>query len=209
MSTEHLFAFVTFAFIASITPGPNNLMLMASGSVFGLRRTIPHIGGVVFGFAVLLGAMSLGLGLLLERVPALTLTVQWAGAAWLAWLGGKLVYLAFATRQQSEAPGANKPDAQTRPLYALEAALFQWANPKALVMTASCAAAFGALSPFVSVRLGVMISIFSLIGVGTSVLWTLAGSTLSVWLDTGSKAMAAQIMMGLLFIATAVYLVTL
>ncbi|XUU60826.1 LysE family translocator [Erythrobacter sp. HA6-11] len=203
MSTEHLFAFITFAIIASITPGPNNLMLMASGSVFGLRRTIPHILGVVFGFAVLLGAMILGLGLLLEQVPAVTKTVQLAGAVWLAWLGCKLAYSALSSADQ---PRAGQRSAKDRPLYAFEAALFQWANPKALVMTASCAAAFGALSASVSVRLAVMISVFSIIGIVTSVLWVLAGSTIARWLNTGWSARAAQIVMGLLFVGTGVYL---
>lgn len=206
MSTEHLFAFVNFALLASITPGPNNFMLMASGSVFGLRQTFPHIAGVVFGFAVLLGAMILGLGLLLHRLPALTLAVQLAGAAWLSWLGGKLVYQALVNTDRND---TNKPGVSSRPLYASEAALFQWANPKALVMTASCAAAFGGLSSSVSIRLGVMISIFSFIGLFTSLLWTLAGSTLSRWLDSGWRAKVAQVIMGILFIGTAVYLMTL
>jgi threonine/homoserine/homoserine lactone efflux protein len=181
-------------------------MLMASGSVFGLRKTAPHIFGVVFGFAVLLGAMILGLGLLLQQVPALTATLQFAGSAWLAWLGIKLVYLAMVDTSDRDSA---KPSLRTRPLYASEAALFQWANPKALVMTASCAAAFAALSSSVSVRLVAMITIFTVIGLFTSALWTLAGSTLSRWLDTGRRAKAAQTVMGALFIGTAVYLATL
>lgn len=161
---------------------------MASGSVFGLKRTLPHIFGVVFGFAILLGAMILGLALVLEQMPALTLSVQLAGALWLAWLEAKSVYLAFAAAGEKS---SDRPIANAAPLNAFEADLFQWANPKALVITASCAAAFGALSPSVYVRAGVIISIISLVGLVTSAIWTLAGSTLLRWLDTGWRAKAA------------------
>ncbi len=201
MSTEILLTFIIFSFTASITPGPNNLMMMASGGVFGLKRTIPHIIGVVLGFGVLLGAMILGLGLLMERAPGLTLAVQIAGASWLAWLGLKLCWSALHYEKKNN---ENSRKSQARPLKFSEAALFQWANPKALVMTTSCAAAFTGLSDIVWVRLIVMTTIFSFIGLGTSLLWTIMGSSLSRWLETGRKAAISQFLMGLLFVMTAI-----
>lgn len=198
MSIELLLTFVAFAFMASITPGPNNLMMMASGSVFGLRQTVPHIVGVVLGFAVLLAAMIAGLGMLLESIPAVALTVQLIGATWLFWLG-----LRFCLSAGNSGQSAAQETA-ARPLRTVEAALFQWANPKALAMTASCSAAFSSLSPSVPVRLTVMVTVFSLIGLATSVLWTMAGSKLAQILATGRSAVIAQVVMGLLFIATAI-----
>lgn len=201
MSLELLLAFITFASVATITPGPNNLMLMSSGTVFGFRRTLPHILGVVLGLALLLGSMILGLGMLIERVPALARAVQFAGSAWLAWLGIRLFWGAI-TSGDTDREAAGKSSG--RPLRALEAVLFQWANPKAIALTASCAAAFASLSTSVAMRLVVMIFIYSLSALLASLLWTIVGSTLAHLLSSGQSGRVAQIIMGLLFIATSV-----
>ena len=71
MTPELLLAFITFAFVTSVTPGPNNMMLLASGVNFGLRRSIPHMLGISLGFMLLVTATGLGLGQLFERVPVL------------------------------------------------------------------------------------------------------------------------------------------
>lgn len=199
IALDLLLAFTAFAFLASITPGPNNLM-MASGGVFGFRRTLPHIVGVVTGLAVLLGGMVLGLGLLLERLPGITKTIQLLGTAWLGWLGIRLVWAAY---KAVETPGNDQGQTAARPLTVQEAALFQFANPKALVMTTSCAGAFAQLSSSVAIRMTVMVVIFSFMGILTSLVWTLAGSTLSILLQSGRSARIAQAIMGLLFFATA------
>ncbi|NNU17510.1 LysE family translocator [Parvularcula sp. ZS-1/3] len=201
MSIELLLTFIAFAFTASITPGPNNLMMMASGSVFGFRKTLPHITGVVLGFAVLLSAMIAGLGLVLEGLPAITIGVQVIGAGWLFWLG---LSLCLSAKDHSAVTRHIPSVTSARPFRAIEAALFQWANPKALAMTASCAAAFSALAPSVVLRLTVMVTVFSVIGALTSVLWTLVGCRLAKLLATGSSAYIAQLVMGLLFIATSI-----
>ena len=83
--------FMTFTFVMSITPGPNNVMLTASGANFGFRRTLPHIGGVGFGFAVQLLAVCAGLSALFARWPALQVILGWAGAAYLVYLGWHLL----------------------------------------------------------------------------------------------------------------------
>lgn len=201
MSIEHVLAFTTFAMVATITPGPNNLMLMSSGSVFGFRQTLPHIAGVVSGLAVLLSAMILGLGLLIEQWPVVMRAVQFAGGAWLAWLGARLLWAAIG---QQIASHNTESAAAGRPLRALEAALFQWANPKAIAMTASCAAAFTALSPSIAIRFLTMVSIYSLSALISSFLWTLTGSSLALLLSSGQSARIAKIIMGVLFIATAI-----
>src|SRR5881275_3523066 len=79
--------FVTYTFVMSITPGPNNVMLTASGAHFGLRRTLPHILGVGGGFVVQLLAVCAGLSALFARWPALQRTLGWVGAAYLLYLG--------------------------------------------------------------------------------------------------------------------------
>ena len=110
-------ALVLFAFACSITPGPNNMMLMASGANFGLRRTVPHWLGIMAGFGALLLACGLGLGGLFTAYPVLHEILKWAGAAY-------LLYLAFRiATAKSISPG--KGGAPARPMSFLGGAAFQ------------------------------------------------------------------------------------
>lgn len=124
MSIEILFALVGFAFVSSITPGPNNLMLLASGTNFGFWRTLPHMLGIALGFCFLLLCTGFGLGQLLERAPILHTMLKVAGASY-------LVYLAW--RIANSGPVENA-ETVGRPMRFIEAAAFQWVNPKAWVM---------------------------------------------------------------------------
>ena len=86
-----LIPLASYAFISSITPGPNNIMLTASGITFGMRRSIPHILGIPFGFGVQLALCAYGLGALLIQVPAANIALKVFGTAY-------LVYLAWTLR---------------------------------------------------------------------------------------------------------------
>ena len=123
----------TYSFVMSITPGPNNVMVTAAGAAFGYRRTIPHMLGIGIccGFQILL--MALGMGTLFQAVPALQETLRWAGAAY-------LVYLAWRLLQAGLAVG--EAEARARPLTFLEAAAFQWLNPKAWMIAITKATVF-------------------------------------------------------------------
>jgi len=81
-----LIAFANVAVVASITLGPNNLMVLASGAAFGMRATLPHIAGIALGFAVMLSAVVFGLGAVLEQHPVLWSVLKWAGIIWLCHL---------------------------------------------------------------------------------------------------------------------------
>lgn len=129
---EKLLPLASFAFVASITPGPNNLMLAASGVGFGLRRTLPLLFGVCAGFALLLLACGLGVGTLLERWPAALPLLKAAGTAYLVWLAWKI--------RGSLRPGTHP--ASERPISFLAGAAFQFVNPKAWLMGITAAAAF-------------------------------------------------------------------
>ena len=83
--------FVTYTFVMSITPGPNNVMLTASGANFGFRRTVPHILGIGVGFVVQLLAVCAGLSALFARWPALQSALGWVGAAYLLYLGWRML----------------------------------------------------------------------------------------------------------------------
>ncbi len=87
---EILYALMVFCFVAAITPGPNNLMLLASGVNFGFQRTIPHMMGVGLGFALMVGLVGVGLDAVFWRFPALLPTMRYAGAAYMLWLAARL-----------------------------------------------------------------------------------------------------------------------
>lgn len=133
MSLDHILALTVFAFVSSITPGPNNLMLLASGVNFGFARTIPHMLGIAAGFASLLLAVGLGLGALLVAFPVLHVVLKIAGGAY-------LLYLAWRIATSRSMVSGREQGA--RPMRFAEAAAFQWVNPKAWVMAVSAMAIY-------------------------------------------------------------------
>ncbi|WP_170775199.1 LysE family translocator [Ruegeria lacuscaerulensis] len=124
MTYDLLFALTMFAFVSSITPGPNNLMLMASGANFGFRRTVPHMLGIGIGFTVMVLLVGAGLAQVFMRVPLLYSALKILSVAYLLWLAWKIAHAAPATR--GEIAGT--------PMTFGQAAAFQWVNPKAWTM---------------------------------------------------------------------------
>ncbi|GIT90085.1 lysine transporter LysE [Jannaschia pagri] len=113
-----------FAFVSSITPGPNNLMIMASGANFGVARSWPHALGISGGFGAMIVLVGLGLAQAFEAVPMLRPLLATISVVYLLWLAWKIAH-------------ASAPDvagAKGRPMTFLQAALFQWVNPKAWTM---------------------------------------------------------------------------
>ena len=90
MSHPLLIAFVVFAAVMFFTPGPNNIMLLSSGLTYGFRRTLPHIAGITFGFAFMVGAVGLGLGTIFIAYPVLQTILKYAGAAYLIYLAAAI-----------------------------------------------------------------------------------------------------------------------
>ncbi|MCF5142619.1 LysE family translocator [Pseudomonas sp. PA-6-1D] len=125
MSTSLLSAFVLFAFVSSITPGPNNTMLLASGVNFGFRRSMPHALGISIGFMLLVMSVGLGLGEVFKVFPWAYTVLRYVGAAYLLYLAWKI----------ATAGGMSEnPDERGKPMTFLGAAAFQWVNPKAWIM---------------------------------------------------------------------------
>lgn len=126
--------FIAFAFSMSATPGPNNMMLTASGANYGFRRTVPHMMGITIGCMVLMSAVALGLGALFQQWPPLQAALKVAGSLYLLRLAWKIAC--------APALDQAKLNAKSKPLTFLQAAAFQFANPKAWVMTISGIASF-------------------------------------------------------------------
>lgn len=165
---ESLLPLVSFVFVASITPGPNNLMLAASGIGFGLRRTLPHIAGIAVGFAALLVVCALGTGALIAGIAGAGLVMQIAGSAYLVYLAVRL----GSSRLGVAGAGSD------RPLSFAGAAAFQFINPKAWMMALTCAGVF--LPGLGNEPAGIML--LALIGTMVNLpcvsLWAVAGSTI-------------------------------
>jgi threonine/homoserine/homoserine lactone efflux protein len=124
MPYEMFAALVVFVFATAFTPGPNNIMVTASGVNFGFMRTVPHMAGITIGFMVLIAACALGLGLVFTAVPSLQTVLKVAGAAYMLWLAWKV----------ANSSGSGDDVELAQPMTFWQAAAFQWVNPKALVM---------------------------------------------------------------------------
>ncbi|HYD96037.1 MAG TPA: LysE family translocator [Noviherbaspirillum sp.] len=163
---ESLLPLSLFAFVSSITPGPNNIMLTSSGIRFGFRRSLPHMLGIVFGFGVMLALCAAGVGSLLLAMPGLHVAMKACGSAY-------LLYLAWQLRNMSLGQGN---DGQARPMSFGGAALFQFVNPKAWVMALTGVSAF--LPPVQPVWLAV--ALFCLVFCAINL------PCVSVWAGTGA-----------------------
>jgi threonine/homoserine/homoserine lactone efflux protein len=169
---ELLLPLASFAFVASITPGPNNMMLSASGIAFGLRRTVPHMCGVWVGFALLLMLCGAGVGAVIVRFPALAFALKTIGTVY-------LLYLAWTMRHALE-PRAQS--AAMRPLKFAEAVAFQFVNPKGWVMAVTAVSVF---VPDLEPRwraVALMCAVFSAINLPCVGSWAVLGAGLKGWL---------------------------
>lgn len=189
--STQLSALLLFALVSSITPGPNNTMLLASGVNFGFLRSLPHMLGISCGFALLILTVGLGLGALFERVPVLHTVLRYVGAAYLLWLAWKMA---------RAAPPDARGDGNARPLGFLGAAAFQWVNPKAWVM------AFGAITAYLpdqSVRSVVIVTlVFALVNLPSVGLWTGCGTMLRSLLQNPVRLRRFNLLMALLLVAS-------
>lgn len=190
-----------FAAITSITPGPNNFMQMSSGALFGFRRTIPHIAGIQFGFATLIASCVFGLGVVVEQFPWLVTIVKVIGAVWLIWLALKFFKAAL---RPGESLNSSSTKSGARPLKFHEAAFFQWANPKALIMGLVAAGLYVEIAQSTVLRAFILCATFLCVGIVSSTTWTLAGHTLNRYMSSGRTAIALNAIMGLLLVATAI-----
>jgi len=173
MTTPFVLPLALFVLTMSISPGPNNVMLTASGVNFGFRRTLPHMLGVSSGVMLMLLAVGLGLGTLFVRFPVLNTVLKYAGAAY-------LLYLAWRLACASEFDSAS---GNARPFTFLEAVLFQWVNPKAWVMVIGAIATYVPQQGFFG-NLLVLLLVFAIVNLPSITVWVCAGTMLRNLLRT-------------------------
>ena len=193
---EKLLPFILFSFVGSITPGPNNMISTASGAAFGFARTVPQMLGVSLGYPLMIVAFGFGLGEVLRRAPWLHEALRYAGAAFLLYLAWRI----------ARAAGPERTEAK-RPLTLLEAALFQWLNPKAWTLSLGTIAAFTTpgldFTGFLA-EIGLIAALSGAIAFGSLAVWCLFGMAIAGLLaDERKRRIFQYALAGLLTLSVA------
>lgn len=193
MAFEWLLPLAGFAWVTCITPGPNNVLLTASGARFGFRRTLPHVVGISAGMGVMLLLVSLGLGALFQQWPIWQTVLRVLGSGYLLWLG----YL-IARSAPLNAPAAQEEAQQRQPWALHQALLFQFINPKAWLMSISAIGSFTLLGSDYWLSVGLLIGVFCLICLKTCLVWAQFGVQVGRWLRSPRAWQRFNRVMGLL-----------
>ncbi|MBR2573801.1 MAG: LysE family translocator [Loktanella sp.] len=192
MSYDILIALVGFAFASSVTPGPNNVMLMASGANYGLRRTVPHMLGISVGHAFMVfmvGVVLLGVFL---TYPALNIVLKVVSAAYMLWLAWKI----------ANAVPPEMKQVTGKPFTFLQAAAFQWVNPKAWFMATTAISAYAPQDRGLVLGSLMVAGIFATTNLPAVTIWAWIGVQLRRWLGTARRLRVFNISMALLLVAS-------
>lgn len=171
MDQATIISFALFSFVAAFTPGPNNLMLTASGVNYGFKRSLPHICGVTAGFMLLVLSAGLGLSTLFAAFPGIYEILRVISFGFLIYVGWKIAMA-----------GPIEDAKATTPLSFATAFAFQWVNPKAISVTLSTITAYTGASDTPTFDLVIILSLFFLVTVGSTVAWTIAGQYIGKFL---------------------------
>jgi len=190
LTAETLLALAVFATVATVTPGPNNALLLASGINHGFRRTLPLMAGIAFGFPVMVLAVGLGLGEVFRRLPWLHGAVKVAGGLYLLWLAWRIA-----------TAGEPPPGEAPRPLTFLQGAGFQWVNPKAWAMAVSAIAAYTVPAAYAPTTLMVAL-VFLAVALPSVALWAASGAGLGRLVAGPRERRLVNITLALLLVAS-------
>jgi threonine/homoserine/homoserine lactone efflux protein len=191
MTPELLAALALFALASSVTPGPNNTMLLASGANFGMRRTLPHMAGVVLGFLFLMASTGLGLGALFTAFPVLHTVLKAVGAAY-------LIYLAVKIARSS---GIGMDETGARPMTFWQAVAFQWVNPKAWAMALGAVTTYAPRDGYAANVL-IITLVFGLVNLPCVAAWAGTGVALRRFLDRPGVLRVFNVVMATLLIVS-------
>lgn len=189
MDIQFMLSVAMFATVTSGTPGPNNVMLTASGASFGYRRTLPHMFGIVLGILAMNLMVAAGLGVMFERYPAVQQGLKLAASAYLVYLAWRI-----ATAQSGRKAG----DTEARPMSLLEGALFQFLNPKAWMMVMTAMSSFTLAGDQYWVSVLWVALIFMLFGLPCISLWAAFGTVVGRLLSSPVAWRCFNLLMGLL-----------
>ncbi len=190
MTYDLILPLMMFALVSSITPGPNNLMLLASGANFGFRRSLPHMLGISLGFALMALLVGLGLAQVFEVYPVLKLVLKVLSVAYMLFLAWKIANAA--------APKA--VDAVGKPFTFLQAAAFQWVNPKAWAMALTAVTVYAPNQEFAVIA--VVAAVFSVVNLPSVTFWAVLGQQAQRFLINHRRLRVFNITMAVLLVAS-------
>ena len=191
MSADILIALVTFCVVSTVTPGPNNMMLLSSGATFGFRRTLPHMFGISLGCVVMVLLLGLGLAGVIARLPWLYTVLHIVSTAYLLYLSWRI----------ATSTGVGGRTARARPLTFFDAAAFQWVNPKAWAMCLGAATSF-TRPDHLTADVPIVALILAACGLPLIALWAGGGTMLRHLLDRPGALRAFNFGMAALLVAS-------
>jgi threonine/homoserine/homoserine lactone efflux protein len=192
MTLTIFLALCVFSLVSSVTPGPNNVMLFASGVNFGFTRTIPHMLGISIGFGVMLAAVGAGIGALVTQVPSMLLAIKVIGGIYMLWLAWKI----------ANSGPVEQADGTAKPMTFMQAALFQWVNPKAWMMGTFAMATYTTIGNY-WVNVALICLAFTIINLPCVAVWAGFGQALReilkdpLWLRIFNITMALALVVSL------------
>lgn len=192
MTYEILIALVGFAFASSVTPGPNNLMLMASGANYGLRRTLPHMLGISLGHAFMVAMVGIVLLQIFMTYPVLNVALKVLSATYMLWLAWKIA-------------NAVPPEAKEvtgKPFTFLQAAAFQWVNPKAWFMAITAISAYAPQDRGLIVGSLMVAVVFAAVNLPSVTVWAWMGVQVRRWLGTARRLRVFNVTMAALLVVS-------
>jgi threonine/homoserine/homoserine lactone efflux protein len=191
MTYEILLGLTVFALVSSLTPGPNNLMLMASGANFGFRRSIPHMLGVSLGFTLMVLLVGIGLVQVFEAFPVSYTLLKVVSLTYLLYLAWKIA---------TAAPASSDADKTGTPMTFIQAALFQWVNPKAWTMALTAVSVYSPSHSLTAVAF--VAGVFGAINFPCIGVWTTMGQQLQRILTNPMRLRAFNVSMALLLVGS-------
>lgn len=196
MSQQELLAFLVFAFVAAVTPGPSNVLVMAAGARAGFRGGLPCLAGVVIGMAALMSAATFGLGGFINAYPTSLAILKWGGSLFLLWLAWK-VASAPAMRP------SNGATARTEPVGFRAALAFQWVNPKSWVVSVSAAAAYSGSGDLGILERALLLGgLFAVAAAPSCAVWLAFGASMQRWLTNERRSQVFNIGMGIALVGS-------
>ncbi|AZG73870.1 MULTISPECIES: LysE family translocator [Shewanella] len=189
---ELVFAIALFAFSAGITPGPNNIMLMTSGVNFGIKRSIPHLMGISLGFPTMILAVGLGLSAIFQAYPFIHIVIKVIGISY-------LLYLSWLIANSSSKMEGKKV---SKPFSFLQAAAFQWVNPKGWIMAVGAIATFTSVQQEINSQVVTIASVFLCVAFPCAIVWLGFGVALKRLLKNERQQRIFNITMALLLVAS-------
>jgi threonine/homoserine/homoserine lactone efflux protein len=195
MPADLLVAFTAFAIVMSGTPGPNVMLVMASGVNHGFRATLPHMLGVTVGFSLMLLAVGFGLGRVFEAMPKLYTVLKVASVIYLCWLAWKIM--------NTKPVAAGDTSSVGKPMTFLQGGAFQWVNPKAWAICLSVVAAYTVPGNFL-ISMLIMAALFVVINFICLVVWCGFGVGLRSILQDPRYVRVFNVVMALLLLASMV-----